>query len=477
MKNRMKNHEQAELRGASVRRSAPLIPETASSSPFDGSMHRRGVSYRRRDRGSAGHIPLIAGAVAILAALAVPASAAAQSDRISADLQSRRESTRISAVRALGGSADPDAPGLLAPAILDLSNAVQLEAIDAVMTMVLAPPPDSRTAKTVGSRTGTMAADLFEAGPLAVLPRALPESIFLNLAASLRDDDPRVRGAAAAALGVLGGSQAIGDELRGALVNDFVYGMQQPDAPTRAAIARTAGVLFAMPDPGEPPAPIGDALIATMNDPDERVRIAAMDALGWLRERRAAQALADRAVFYRKGDEALAALHALSRVAQARWGDVFRARLAAPDRAVRVVAIEGLGRMGDRESVSDINRMLQRESDPAVLLAGAFAFYRLGEPGNLDRIIAGLTMPDTVRQARAYVTELCPDAAPRLEQHLQQPDPRVRQAASEMLGLCGRRASQAALEIASRDPDRAAAEAARQGLIRLRTLPAGVRLH
>jgi HEAT repeat protein len=354
---------------------------------------------------------------------------------------------------------------------------VQLEAIDAVMTMVLAPPPDPRTAAKVGSHTGGLAADLFEAGPLAVLPRTLPESIFVNLAASLRDDDARVRDAAASALGVLGGSQAIAGELRTALVNDFVYGTQEPDAATRAAIARAAGVVFAMPDLEEPPGAIGDALIATMNDPDGRVRIAAMDALGWLKERRAAQALADRAVFYRKGDEALSALHALARVGPAKSGDVFRARLGAPDRAVRVVAIEGLGRAGDREDVDGINGILQRESNAAVLLAGAFAYYLLGEHGNLDRIIAALTVPDTARQARAYVTELCPEAANRLEQYLQQPDPRVRQSAAEMLGLCGHPASAGALEIAARDSDRAAAEAARQALIRLRARPAGVRLH
>jgi HEAT repeat protein len=237
--------------------------------------------------------------VAVAATVLVPALAAAQSDRISADLRSSRESTRIAAVRQLGGSTDPNAAALLAPAILDLSNTVQLEAIDAVMTSVLAPPPDPRTAANVGSRTGTLAADLFEAGPLAVLPRVLPASIFLNLAASLRDDDARVRGAAAAALGVLGGSQAIAGDLRGALINDFVYGMQQPDAATRAAIGRAAGVLFAAPDHDEPPVAIGDALIAAMNDADQHVRIAAMDALGWLRERRAAQALAERATISR----------------------------------------------------------------------------------------------------------------------------------------------------------------------------------
>lgn len=409
---------------------------------------------------------------------ALTTSAAAQDpfDRLSADLRSSRESTRLRAVRQVSISGHPDAPAMLAPLLLDLSNTVQLETIDALLTMVLAPAPDPQRATTFDSKDGSIARDVFEAGPLAVLPHEMPPAVVLNLSASMRDDDARVRTSAAAALGVLTGG-ALDAEVSRAVVTDIVYGLQQPDSTIRQAIARAAGAVFARRPGEEPPVAVGDALIAAMNDADADVRIAAMDALGRVHEVRAEQSLADRVTFYGNGDEALSALHALARLAPAARAGLFREHLSDRDPAFRVVAIEGLGRVGDRSNVAAINAVLNREKDSAVLLAGALAFYRLGEEGNLDRIIAALVNPQTARQARAYITELCPGAASRLQQYLQQPDPRMRQAASEMLGLCGDRASEPALQVAARDSDRAAAEAARQALLRLRALPAGVRLH
>jgi hypothetical protein len=50
-------------------------------------------------------------------------------------------------------------------------------------------------------------------------------------------------------------------------------------------------------------------------------------------------------------------------------------------------------------------------------------------------------------------------------------------AVAEVLGLSGDAASLPVLEGAARDSDAGVAEAVRQALIRLRTVPAGVRVH
>jgi HEAT repeat protein len=222
---------------------------------------------------------------------------------------------------------------------------------------------------------------------------------------------------------------------------------------------------------------IGDAVIAALNDPDERVRLWASDTLGWLRERRSAPALGERLAYYKRGPEAEAALHALARIAPPAGAAVFRAHLVATDAPMRVMALEGLARLRDREALPQISTALASEHDPAVLLAGAFAYFSLGSSENLDQMVQALTPPALSRQARVYLTELGGEAGEGLRAYLRRPEPAIRQAVAEVLGLSGDAGSLAALEAAARDADPAVAEAVRQALLRLRTLPTGVRAH
>jgi hypothetical protein len=112
-----------------------------------------------------------------------------------------------------------------------------------------------------------------------------------------------------------------------------------------------------------------------------------------------------------------------------------------------------------------------------VLLAGAFALHLLGQARNLDAVVAALARPATARQARAYLTELGAAIATDLHPWLAHKDPALRQAVAEVIGLTGHAGSEDALRAATRDADRAVAEAARQALTRIRTLPDGVRVH
>ena len=113
-----------------------------------------------------------------------------------------------------------------------------------------------------------------------------------------------------------------------------------------------------------------------------------------------------------------------------------------------------------------------------MLLAAAFAYFQLGSAANLEQLAAALVDPALARQARVYLTELGPEAAEGLRAYLQRPDPALRQAVAEVLGLSGDQRQPA---LRSRRPrairDPAVAEAVRQALVRLRSLPIGVRAH
>jgi len=420
-----------------------------------------------------------AGLAAILVAFSVIASAQEPFEAMLADLRSPREGTRIKALRTLVHSGYPQALSAMAPLVLDSTNDVQLEAIDSLLTACLAPAPNPKRAAPFKAENGTIASAVFEAGPLAVLPRAVPGDVLVNLSSATKDDDARVRTGAAFALGVLG-SGALGPrtaDVDRTLTTDLVYGVRHPDAATREALLRSAARVFEPPPHASPPVAIGDAVIAALNDNDERVRLWATDTLGWLRERRAAPALGERIVYYKRGPEAEAALHALARIAPPDAAAAFRAHLVAVDAPMRVMALEGLGRLRDAEALPAITNALASEKDPAVLLAGAFAYFQLGSSANLEPLAAALLDPVLSRQARVYLTELGPEAAGGLRGFLQRPDPALRQAVAEVLGLSGDQGSLRALEASARDADPAVAEAVHQALLRLRALPIGVRAH
>ena len=121
-----------------------------------------------------------------------------------ARLQSPKPADRIAALRALLTSGHPDPLAAVAPALTDPDNAVQLEAIDTLLTFCLAPAPSSKLAKAFTAPNGSIAEQVFESVPLAVLPRPVPPIVVSQLLAATKDDDVRVRMAAAFALGIFG---------------------------------------------------------------------------------------------------------------------------------------------------------------------------------------------------------------------------------------------------------------------------------
>lgn len=190
------------------------------------------------------------------------------------------------------------------------------------------------------------------------------------------------------AFGILAGrsGRAASTQELGAAGLALVQMIHSEDRATRIAGARVAGWVFAMPiDKASrgPALPSGmaDGLYTLLNANDELEQLAAMDALGLLREVTAVNALTERYHFYRDGRK----------------------------RALAGGALEALARIG-HASTMDIVKQLAGDKwaegkDPTAL-AVAFARERMLHDGSVAVIKQALQDKSRRDQARAYLAEL-----------------------------------------------------------------------
>jgi hypothetical protein len=155
---------------------------------------------------------------------------------------------------------------------------------------------------------------------------------------------------------------------------------------TRIAGARVAGRVFAMPltvsTPTAPrPAGLVEGLFTALNNSDETELLAAMDAMGLLREPRAVTSLTDRYNFYR----------------------------SAKKRTLAGGALEALARIGDASSVNIVKVLVTDkwgQGNDATALAVAFARERMLKDGSAAILQQALADKKRQLQARRYLAEL-----------------------------------------------------------------------
>jgi HEAT repeat protein len=222
----------------------------------------------------------------------------------------------------------------------------------------------------------------------------------------------------------------------------------------------------------EVPLAVGDAVVHAMNDPEPAVRRWAMDALGWMRYERAVSALTERFTFYGKGPDAAAALHALARIASPASAPLFREQMQSRTPGFRLIAIEGLARIGGAGAAETMAAAAAAERHPAVQLAIAFGQILTGGPGDIHRIAGALPVTDTAVQARVYLAEIGMSAPDALHPLLASPDAWLRQGTVALLGVSQRPDQIAAIEPLLRDAEPAVIEAASEALRRLRAYAA-----
>jgi HEAT repeat protein len=379
------------------------------------------------------------------------------------DLRHIDPKVRVHALRTLREGKHPDAIAPIATLLGDPLDAIQVDALDTELGFFLTEsiPTKRRVGLVVEVRRVSRGRAAFEAGPWAVVPRTTPRELFIGLARAMADDNPRVRLDATYALGVVAASCA--GCPRGDAEPALLDALRDSITDIRLAAARVAGRMTGA-------AGLGDALIATMNDADKDVRLAAMESLGMLREGRAVQALRDRASHYGRGAEAESAVAALARIAPASDAALFQGLLAERSAAMRVAAAEALGRVGDAAHASDLENRYVAEGAPAVRTALAFALAKLGRP-YFGQIVEALKSDLTSAQARAYLIELGPANTAALQAHLQDPEPAIRLGVVDVLGAMAPATALPALEALARDRESRVAAAATRAVaaIRLRT--------
>jgi HEAT repeat protein len=298
----------------------------------------------------------------------------------------------------------------------------------------------------------------------------VPTEVLTALRLGARDDNPRVAIEALYAFGALGAAPtgAARRELLRVSGPDITAFVGASDPAMRYAAVRVLGAVFAKrPQDGPIEETVGDAVITALNDADQAVKGAAMQALGTMRYQRAVQALTDLFQFYGKNEAADAALDALARIAHPASTPVFTSQLPGKSSARRGIAIEGLARIGDASTLPEIQRALDADRSDGVTLTGVYAAALLAN-GPIDRIADALTRPARRAQARQYLVELVPGRTSALTSHLMDPDARLRLEVVDVLGLSGDAAARRMVEPLLNDRDPQVARAAVRAVARLK---------
>lgn len=325
--------------------------------------------------------PSIAVAAALLAAVAVSAQPAFEATV--KDLESPDPGVRHRAVRLLKEAAYPEAALPLVRAVADPEDAIRLDAVAAELNIFLARKivPRRRIGYVIEVRNRIAAEAAFSAGPSALGPLAVPAAVADALRGRLHDDNPQVALEALYAFGTLAPREAGSNRLAmlAAGAPELASMLGASDPAFRLAALRVIGRVYEQ-QPGDPPVEptLGDAVIGALNDKD--LRPAAMDALGAMRYARAVQALTDLFRYFGRGDLAEASLDALARIGNPSSTALFAEQLSATDPAMRMSAIEGLARAGDRASATLIEP-LTKDRDSGVAAAATRAVARLRAPG------------------------------------------------------------------------------------------------
>ena len=392
-----------------------------------------------------------------LLTFALPASAQQfRFDDVVRNLRNPDPKMRLGAVHLLRDAKYPEAIVPIAPLVNDPIDDIQIEAIAAELSFFL--ERDMRSRRMVGfvveKRRSGLARGAFELGPYAVWPRIAPTELVSALLQAVDDENEKVRAEAIYATGVIGRSPLTSDQIA-----RLTRALDHYDPAIRAGAARVIARLEVKE--------AADALIKAVNDSQADVRYAAMRALGAIGEPRAVTALTEQFAYYRKGEGAWSALEALARIGAPASVPVFRERLRDKDPYIRRAAIEGVGRTGDAESIDALERAATTDESPMVRLAAVFALQKLGR-NYAARIVDLMSNEKAIPQAQEYLVELGTPLSVTLVPRLQEPDPSVREAVADVLGVIGDVSVVPALEAAVKDRDASVGSAAKRALARLR---------
>jgi HEAT repeat protein len=379
---------------------------------------------------------------------------------------------RLKAVRLLKGAAYPESAVPLARAVTDTYDEVQLEAIAAELNIFLEQKvtPKKRVGLLVEVRGSIAAEPIFSAGPSMVGPGRVPPEVAAALASATRDPSARVAVEALYAFGVLAPEVPVAS--RAAMLHQagplLAASIGNTDPALRVAALRVFGRVFVR-KPGDLPVDesVGDAIILALNDREATIKTAAMWTLGAMRYERAVQGLTELFNYHQRGPIAEAAFDALAHIAHPASLTQFVAQLNGKDQSMKMLAIEGLARIGDPARSDTIQLALTDEKSEEILLAGHFANVRLAN-GPAEAIVQALSRNKLRNQAFGYVTELAIVQPSALTRYLPDPDTRIRLDLLDAMGQSTDPKVLPALEPFMRDKDANVARVAARAAARVR---------
>ena len=363
---------------------------------------------------------------------------------------------RLSALGLLRGAKHLEAIEPIAPLVNDPVDAIQLAAIDTELALYLVDDVSERrrVAFVVEVRSSGKAETAFSAGPLAVWPRPVPDTLLTQLLTAVDDENQKVRLEAIYTLGTIA-QPPLGDPHAARLIK----ALDHYDGSIRAAAARVIGRLQVKA--------AGEALIKAVNDSQRPVRFAAMRALGDIGEPAAVRALAEQLEHYRKGEGAWSALDALARIGHPSSVPLFTARLNDRDPFIRRAAAEGLARAKDTSAIPALEAGVSTDSSAVVRAAMAFALQKLGR-NYVARLANFLDAEKMAPQIAGYFLELGPSVAAELRPHLQDPSDSIRGNVALILGAIGGQAENAALQPLLQDRSSDVRRAAERAIARIK---------
>jgi HEAT repeat protein len=381
------------------------------------------------------------GAAALLALSVVSGSSTVYAQKytfeeVASGLKHADVATRLRAIQILKDADYADAAGPIAALLEDPDDRVQLAAIDAERSLFTTRSFARRrrvgfVVETRSIAGGEAAAE----GRLALKARAVPAEVLSSLGVALRDSNPRVRA----------------------------------EAINLASLLAPVGCRFdSIETSDDMCSRIGDAVVDNINSREPVLRRGAMHALGQLAYPNGAQALSDQLSYYQKGPDAVAALEGLAGIGHPTSTSIFQRYLASSNADMRQLAVEGLGRSGDREVLGELQQIATTERSGGVLLAMHYAHLKLGgEGGGLDQLVIALKPAALRPTAIRYLLDLAQKMAPALAASLTDESADVRRLIADVLGFSRDTTVIPALQSATKDADPDVALAAQRAIERI----------
>jgi HEAT repeat protein len=383
--------------------------------------------------------------------------------KVAGYLDSRSLDTRIEAVKQLIALGGKDTIDPRIHATLDADPEVQIRATDGLVNFYLPGYVKQGLGSTVVRAGASIKAKFSDSNDQIIdaFVTVRPEVITAlgHLARGGASLDARAN--ACRALGILRGDAAI-DDLVDALHSKDNNVMYEG--------------LIAIEKIRDPAA--GPKIVYLLRDLDDRVQLAAIETAGVLRATEALPALRDLVANPRNNKVERAGLFAISTMPAATDRPLFLREIGSKDDRIRAAAAEGLGRLKDAADAPALTKLWQEEDKMAPRLAAAFGLVldgklELTEDSPFRYLINTLNSAAWKQTAYAYLVESAraPTVLAALYGPLEQPgsprDERIYLA--RVLAASGDAGSAPVLEKISQDSDK---ELAQEGLRALRSLKA-----